>query len=169
MYQVFLLLMVFISIFVYPETEDFQLQKKTLYMIPTEEKAKKKEIDSLYVEAYRQIENSNSVLYFELPDTLDDTDPEEVLTFGKKVNNKALLENIKKLMEKGRNEFMYKPSNCKLLFSNAFVFYSDKARESILFSQNCGVLKLREQNIYLNFLPYSVELDSIFRDVRRLR
>jgi hypothetical protein len=153
---------------IFPE-EEIELPKKTLLMIPSGVTKEKAEIDKLFIEAYKQIENSDKVLYFELPDTLDDTDPEEVLTFGKKIRSDKLIVKLKELLEKGRADFTKKPTNCKLYYSNAFVFYSKQTRESILFSQNCRILKLREQEIYLNFAPYSTELDQIFREVRRLR
>ncbi|MBE7410462.1 MAG: hypothetical protein L6Q54_10650 [Leptospiraceae bacterium] len=114
------------------------------------------------------VEKSDLITYYELPDTLDDIDPETISTFKIKVKNTFLLNQIQSLLKNGK--FAYTPEKskrCLPAYNSAIVYRKDGVKSTILFSFSCAILKVAEENIYLNFDNEKERIEKLFTEIRK--
>lgn len=112
------------------------------------------------------IEKSNSATYFELPDTIDEDDPEKISTFRVKIKNPAIVKRFKEIISMlSRTYTSQKSKRCLPVYSSAIVFKIENETEIVLFSLQCSVLKLKEKNTYLDFDKFKPEIESMFREI----
>ncbi len=114
------------------------------------------------------VEKSESTNYFELPDALDDVDPETISTFKTKIKNPSLITQIQFILKNGN--FSYTPEKskrCLPAYNAAIVYRKGGKKSTILFSFPCAILKVKEENIYLNFDSDKEKIEKLFSEIRR--
>ena len=114
------------------------------------------------------VEKSDSIYYYELPDTLDDIDPEKISTFKTRIKNQAAIEKIKSIIKNGRFSYsLEKSKRCLPAYNAAIVFRKGEKRSVILISSYCAILFVREENLYLNFDKEKDEIEKLFSEMRK--
>ncbi len=114
------------------------------------------------------VEKSDSVYYYELPDALDDIDPESIPTFKTKIKNKVVIEKIQSIIKNGTFSYtLEKSKRCLPAYNAAIVFRKGEKRSVILVSSHCAILKTLEENLYLNFDKEKDEIEKLFSEMRK--
>lgn len=124
----------------------------------------KKEISKSKKELILQAQN---IEYYELPDIVDISDPETLLTFSIPVKNKEEIAVLRRLVVSSESpSYETPPENCRPRFHSALVFRHIGKTETLLFSINCGLIYLYQEKVYLDVGMQRMEIEKSFRKIR---
>lgn len=113
------------------------------------------------------IEKSPQSIYYELPDITEDVELDSKKFFKKIFSDISVRERIQKILSEGRPSFtVSKSKRCLPAYNSAFVFKGNFENETILFSHQCGILKFKERNLFLNYDKNKDEVENIIRKIR---
>jgi hypothetical protein len=111
--------------------------------------------------------SSKIVNYYELPDTVMISDPEELLTFSIPVKNPNHLRKFRILTTNTNQKYnSLPPKSCKPSFNSALVFEDENVKQTILFSLNCGLLFFYQEGLYLDVGNQTMDIETTFREIR---
>lgn len=110
---------------------------------------------------------SNSVIYYELPETSMIQNPEDYLTFSQPVKNTSHIEKFKTLVTSNEQIYLNSPpKDCSPTYNSALVFRGESKKNIILFSINCAVLYLYNDKLFIDISTNLNQLENNFRMIR---
>ncbi|WCL49322.1 hypothetical protein [Leptospira sp. GIMC2001] len=113
------------------------------------------------------IQESDSVNYYELPDTTSIENPEGLLTFSLPVTNQIQIQHFRKLVTSASGKYsIHPPSGCLPSYNSALVFKKGSNKEIILFSYNCGLLYMSYEKLFIDVSESRSKIEESFRSIR---
>lgn len=116
------------------------------------------------------VQGSSITTYYDIPDVMDEYDPENTPNFKAQIKDPAVVTRLKEIIASGKESYTATSSKrCLPIYTAAVVFREAKESETVLFSDHCAILKIRSKNMYLDYDKHREEVREIFKNLNSIQ